>query len=226
MLAAITLSTNAICAETVEDFNTWVHYSITSPLPWGNAAGERLRLMFDSPNRFGGDSRKYSQGVWRAGLGYIINANWSVAAGYGYSHTDVPYTRIPFGEHRAFQQVVWSGRSGRFALGSRHRLEERSPETGDDLGLRSRHQFRISHPITGVSWLSWVIWDEVFLNLNQTDYGAERGVDQNRAFAGIGWKASETLRGEIGYLQQLNHRPNAADRVNHVLAFSVAVSFK
>jgi hypothetical protein len=210
----------------VEDFNTWVHVSVTGTLFPDESSGSRWRYIIDSPNRFGNDARKYSQGVARAGLGYNLNSRWSVWAGYSYSHTDIPYTRVPFGEHRAFQQLLWTGRTGRFALGARLRLEERFPETGRDMGLRLRQQFRISHPVGRSTWLSWVVWDEVFLNLNRTDYGARRGLDQNRAFAGLGWKWSDTLRTEAGYMHHFNRRPGGAHRVNHVLAFSVALSFQ
>jgi hypothetical protein len=211
---------------TIEDFNTWVHLSVTGTLLPEEAGGSRWRYIIDSPSRFGDQARKYSQVVGRAGLGYTLNPQWSLWAGYSYSHTDIPYARVPFGEHRAFQQLLWTGRTGRFTLGARHRLEERFPQTGNDMGVRLRHQFRVSHPVGQSKALSWVAWEEVFLNLNRTDYGARRGLDQNRLFAGIGWKLSETLRSEAGYLHHFNQRPGGPDRVNHVLAFSVALSVR
>jgi len=224
--AVLVLSPLPARSHTVEDFNTWVHLSMTGTLFPAEAGGSRWRYIIDSPSRFGDRARKYSQAVGRAGIGYTLNSQWSAWAGYSYSHTDTPYTRVPFGEHRAFQQLSWTGRTGRFTLGTRHRLEERFPETGNDLGLRLRHQFRVSHPLGSSKVLSWVLWEEIFLNLNETDYGARRGVDQNRTFAGVGWKWSETLRSEAGYMHHFNRRPGGANRVNHVFALSVALSFR
>jgi hypothetical protein len=226
VVAALLLTMLATRSVAVEDTNVWFNYSIMGPLRFDKEEGSRWRYIFDSPNRFGDDASKYSQGIWRAGLGYIFNAQWSAWAGYGYSHTDVPYTGTPFGEHRTFQQLLWTRRISDFSFSSRFRLEERFPETGDDVGLRFRHQFRVSHPLGDQTSLIWVVWDELFLNLNQTDYGAMTGVDQNRAFAGIGWRWSETVRSEAGYLHHFNRRPGRENRVNHVLALSLAFSFR
>lgn len=211
---------------TVEDFNTWIQYSITGPLGPSREGTNHWRYTFDSPNRFGDNSRRTSQQVWRGGLGYAVTPQWSVWAGYGYSDTDVPYTRVPYGEHRPFQQVIWSGRRRAFNISSRHRLEERFPETGDDFGLRSRHQLRVSHPVGRIAPLSVVISEEIFFNLNTTDYGARRGVDQNRLFGGLGWKWTEFLRTEAGYMNHYSRRPGREKRMNHVLGLNLVLAFK
>jgi hypothetical protein len=53
-----------------------------------------------------------------------------------------------------------------------------------------------------------------------------RGVEQNRAFAGISHAITPTTRLEIGYLNQYypGHR-GANDRMNHVLATSLGMAF-
>lgn len=224
--AVLVLAGSTIRGKTVEDFNTWFQYSLTGPLGSSRDGTNPWRYTFDSPNRFGGNSRHYSQGVWRGGIGYALTRQWSFWVGYGYSDTDVPYTRTPFGEHRPFQQVIWTGQGARFSLSSRHRLEERFPETGDDMGLRSRHQFRVSHPVAGIAPLSVVASEEIFFNLNATDYGAQRGVDQNRAFVGLGWRWSEILRTETGYMNHYIRRPGRENRMNHVWMINVSLAFR
>jgi hypothetical protein len=89
-----------------------------------------------------------------------------------------------------------------------------------------RRQFRVSHPLRLVPPLSGIVSEEIILNLNATDYGARPGIDQNRAFAGLGWDWSPVNRSEIGYMHQLVHRPGGPDRHNHILAVSFAFSFK
>ena len=84
----------------------------------------------------------------------------------------------------------------------------------------------IVDPLAGLKPFFWVLWEELFLNLNATDYGAKRGLDQNRAFAGLGWHWSQTARSEAGYLHHFNRRPGRENRVNHVLALNLAFSFK
>ena len=129
-------------------------------------------------------------------------------------------------EHRGFQQILWLDRVENFTLSTRHRLEERCPDTGHDVGLRSRHLFRATHPLGTLKPLYWSLWDEVFFNLNETDYGAKTGLDQNRTFAGFGWQWTEVTRSEIGYLHHFVRRPGGDDRVNHVLSLTMAPAFR
>ena len=67
------------------------------------------------------------------------------------------------------------------------------------------------------------VFDEVFLNLNDTDWGAESGLDRNRIFAGIGWKPKSMpyLKGEVGYLNQLIDRPSGIHRMDHLLSLNL-----
>ncbi len=226
LLACLALTPISAGGATIHDHNTWVNFSLTGPLLDGQGGASRWRFTFDSPNRFGDNSRQYAQGAWRAGLGYALNSHWSIWAGGSYTRTDTPYSSVPYGEPRGFQQVLWTDRSGDFILQYRLRLEERFPDTGNDLGLRLRQQFRVSHPLPAFKPLSWVLWEELFLNLNETDYGARRGLDQNRAFVGLGWTWSEIVRSEAGYLHHFNRRPGRVDGVNHTLAVSLAITFK
>ena len=78
------------------------------------------------------------------------------------------------------------------------------------------------------SYKSWGVsptpmaWDEVFIGLNDIDWGAPRGLDQNRLFVG-GWAAvAPHLRVELGYLFLYVDRDD--DTVGHVLATNVFVS--
>jgi hypothetical protein len=211
---------------TIDDGNTWFHFTVTGPLDVRGSEAKRWRYSFDSPNRFASQPWEYAQGVWRAGVGYLLNSKWSVWAAYSYSRTDTPYTSVPVHEHRATQQLLWADRVGEFSLSYRQRLEQRFPDVGKDTGFRYRHQFRVSHPLALTRPLSWVVWDEISFNLNDTDYGATSGPEQNRAFAGFGWKWSEITRSEIGYLHQYGWRPDKDDRVNHVLAIYLTMTFK
>lgn len=216
----------AAASSVIEDRNTWLQLAITGPLLGSRPEARPWRYALDSPNRFGNNSRQYSQGAWRAGIGYMLNQAWSVWAGCSYTYTDTPYTRAPFGEPRGYQQLTWTGRASAFNLQHRFRFEEKFPATGHDMGLRVRHQFRVSHPIPGIRPLAWVWSEEVFFNLNATDYGARRGLDQNRTFAGFAWQWSEHTRSEVGYLHHFTNRSGQPNRVNHVLAVSLALAFR
>ena len=81
----------------------------------------------------------------------------------------------------------------------------------------------MSRPIRSGSRLSLVASDELFVHLNDTIRNA-RGIDQNRAFAGVGIGVTRGGRLELGYLNQFSpgHR-GAADRMNHI--FSTAFNW-
>ncbi|NIO04570.1 MAG: DUF2490 domain-containing protein [Proteobacteria bacterium] len=70
-------------------------------------------------------------------------------------------------------------------------------------------------------------YDEVFLNLNSTDWGADSGFDQNRVFAGFGWHfgPSRHIRAAIGYLNQFVHKTSADDEINHILSINLLLNF-
>lgn len=69
-------------------------------------------------------------------------------------------------------------------------------------------------------------WDEVFIHLNDTDFGTRAGFNQNRAFVGFGWKwnpETPKSRVEIGYLNQFIDSRTGSDRMNHLLAVNLFV---
>jgi len=69
-----------------------------------------------------------------------------------------------------------------------------------------------------------VFYDEYFINLNHTDYGARKGFDQNRAFLGGNWALNPDTKLEIGYLNQYVNTKQA-DLMNHVFSTTLNFSF-
>ena len=68
------------------------------------------------------------------------------------------------------------------------------------------------------------IWDEVFIHLNDTNFGARTGFNQNRLFAGIGWDhdPQDRWRSEIGYLYQEVNIPGAGNNIsNHIVSLNL-----
>lgn len=226
MITALLLGTGVARGIGVtEDKNVWLHFSVTGPLLGTRAGPNPWRFAFESPHRFAADAHQYAQGAWRFGVGRTLSPEWSAWGGYVFTRTDVPYTRTPYLEHRPYQQLTWTRRGGRNQLSCRLRVEERFLETGNDMGLRVRQQVRMSVPVREIKPLAWVFSEEYFLNINATDYGARRGLDQNRAFAGASWQWSEVMRTEFGYLHQYVHRNGQPNRVNHALVLHLALSF-
>lgn len=183
--------------------------------------GGQWKWWFDGHLRLLDDAGGFNQSIVRPGIGWNLNDNLAVWAGYGWIHT-APLAGDNFDEHRTWQQLTWSHGNEAWTFAFRSRLEQRFLETGADTGWRFRQLVRMQHHLPELPRLSFVAWDEIFFHLNDTDWGAVSGFDQNRLFVGFGWKhqPNSRLRTEIGYLNQVIDIPSGADRVNHLLSIN------
>lgn len=204
-------------AQKVHDEGWWT--ALFSQGQLGEDPNGKWRWWFDGHARFFDDTEGFGQSIVRPGVGYAISDNATVWAGYGWIRT-APGSGSDFDENRIWQQITWSKNCEPIRFGLRSRLEQRFLETGDDTGWRFRQFFRVWHTLPEYPRFSLVAWDEVFLNLNDTDYGARTGLDQNRVFAGFGWTKTpdSKLRTEIGYMNQFINASSGPDRSNHLVA--------
>jgi hypothetical protein len=138
--------------------------------------------------------------IARPGIGWTFSPALAVHVGYAYIPTLVDAARDTR-EHRVWQQVIFNHAAGAAAkLQARARLEQRFG-SGDDVGHRVRVFARAQwQPSPSVN-LQLVGWDELFLGLNDTDWAAKSGYDQNRLFVGLGTDTKLAgVRVEAGYL--------------------------
>ena len=216
LLIVIAGMLNSSQAQTLDDTGLWF-------AAFGNGKFESLndedplRWWFDTHYRLRDDTSGFNQSIIRPGLGYAIDDKQTVWAGYAWIKT-APVLGNNFDEHRFWQQWTATPSMGDWKFLHRSRFEQRWLETGDDVGLRWRQLVRGQRILTSCPEYSFVIWDEVFFNLNDTDWGANSGLDQNRAFIGFGYKRcpNSKFRTEIGYLNQFVDRQS--DGMNHILS--------
>ena len=180
------------------------------------------RWWFDANIRYLGDDFELFQTVIRPGIGYQLNDEQSVWLGYAWIGEEIPELR--FHENRLWEQWLLTRDWGDVTAVLRSRLEQRWVSLGDQAGWRYRQMVRVQKPVTGNPNLLWVAWDEIFFHLNDTDWGARTGYNQNRLFIGLGRKPrpSSRRRTEIGYLyQQINVAEDGADLSNHILSINI-----
>lgn len=153
----------------------------------------------------------------RIGLGYQLNADLSVAAGYG-NLLAAPalaggHTRTD--EHRVFQQIQLSASYKKVKILQRLRNEQRwqtivinDENTGKiKFSNRVRYLLNLSIPVfknPGLPQL--VIADEILLQ-----FGKEivyNSFDQNRLFIGIKQKISNSLSFDAGYMHVFQQKSN------------------
>ncbi|WP_055444243.1 DUF2490 domain-containing protein [Lacinutrix himadriensis] len=154
----------------------------------------------------------------RTGLGYTFNESKNnILLGYGYilsenyiGNTDEKAT---VNEHRVFQQFTSKQNIGKLKLNHRYRFEQRFVE--DDFKMRLRYFLGFNYPLQnkedGKSPLYLSAYNEVFLNTESDVF------DRNRVYGGLGYKFSENLKLELGYMNQFFEN-SGRDQIN-IIAF-------
>ncbi len=223
-LLGVTLS-GAVDAGTIEDFHTWGDVIVTGSLGRFNPELKNFKYMIEGLGRFGNDSSRLSLGMVRTGLGYALTEETSVWLGYAWITYDEPFAKTPFDEHRIWQDFSWGHKYSYATLSTRSRLEQRIMPTGSDVGWRFRQRIKVSVPLAFAPDFSLIGSEEYFANINQTNYGADDGFDQNRVFAGLGYNFNKHTNTEIGYMNNYIRKATGSDRMYHYLAVNVLFKY-
>ena len=206
MIAALLAGPAA--AQDVQSWNTLV---VQGPVDG------KLLLWAEVQPRLTSDAGRLGQFIARGALGVRLKNDIDLHAGYHFQHNN-PAPGISSDEHRLWQQVqapVFRRDNGT-ALITRWRLEQRMIVGAQDLGWRLRMQWRLQLPLHGKGTAGPLLQSETFVALNNTDWGARSGLDQQRSFVGWLQPLSKRLNLEAGYMHQYIRRPGA-DPGNHIL---------
>ena len=220
LLAIMVLSLpSPLLADTIEDGRYWFALATQGKLPT-----ENWSWNFDVHQRFRDEGKHADQFLTRASVAYHINPKTNIGLGFDHA-VNHPAGKEASDENRLWQQIAYKFDSiYGVNLSSRTRLEQRWREGGDDTSYRFRQMIRATMPLEINPKLSIVAYDELFINLNNTDWNVNRGNDQNRAFLGASYAFNPSTSIESGYLNQYVNTRNI-DRVNHVLATTLRLSF-
>ncbi len=219
LLALIALSQNLHAQDVQEDGRIWLNVNVQSSLPF-----EGWNWYADLQPRWREEGSEFDQLLIVPAVFYKFSPKSS--AWIGYERT----VSHPAGKTNSDENKVWEQFSYQFdpindwKIQSRTRLEQRTIESKEGVGIRLRQMFKVVKSISHNVPLSLVLSDEIFINLNSTDWGANQGIDQNRAFVGLGYKVNPHINFEVGYLNQaVNARP--VDKENHVLSTTLSFNF-
>ena len=206
-------------AETEEDGRLWFNLNAIGKLP-----AQSWQWYAELQPRWREEGSHMDQLLIRPAVFYQINRQTSLWLGYAHVMT-YPDGKKSFDENRTWQQLLHNFEPmGSISLQSRTRFEQRFIENSDETGYKIRQMIRLTIPSQLSPKLQWVVYDEYFMNLNDTDFGARQGFDQNRAFLGVNWAFAPTFKLEVGYLNQyVNTQSN--DLSNHVLSGTINLSF-
>lgn len=220
MVLSCTFATHlhAEVEEVEEDGAFWINMNAQGKLPVDN-----LNWYAEYQPRWRQEGKHFDASILRPAIYYAITQNASLWLGYANVRFH-PAGRSSREENRLWQQFLYRFEPiDNVFMQSRTRFEQRHFENASDTGYRLRQLFRVSVPITASPY-SFVLWDEYFIHMNDTDWGSVRGFDQNRAFIGINTKINQQVALEVGYLNQYINTRNV-DRENHVLSTTLNLQF-
>ena len=215
----IPFAASAAWAEVAEDFRIWGNVTARGNFGFVDPDLKRWRWWMEVQPRTRESGSEMDQLLIRPGIGYALSDRSTVWIGYAHV-TNYPVVGETIQENRIWQQYMWAGPTPLGAFTSRTRFEQRWQDNGDDTGGRFRQFFKFNWPFSFHPAASFVMWDEVFVHLNTTDWGAKQGFDQNRGFAGLGYRWHPSVLVEIGYINQYINTSNT-DRMNHILSLNL-----
>nr|WP_262905959.1 DUF2490 domain-containing protein [Hymenobacter terricola] len=196
----------------------------SGPAAYGQGGGAPVgwvKLSLDSPLR--GHWSLYSevesrqsnalltaQHLGRVGFRLHVGPSFSLTTGYVLAANDCGRPNgATAPEHRFYQEVAIADATGPVRASHRLRAEERwlrsSPETAFRFAPRLRYQLRLVVPLHSggqlpVGSLFIVAADEVFAGLGRQE--GRSFLEENRASAGLGYRASRRTMLEMSYLHQ------------------------
>ena len=218
ILTSVVLTYSPLIKAMDEDSRLWQAF-----IAEGNITKD-VRWYAEVQARWKDDVKNFDQGFLRPALNFALSEKASLWLGYAYADTKVANGHTH--EDRWWQQFQYVSKYNDITWLTRSRLEQRHLDSGDSASYRFRQQIRASLPINGRNDLSYLVWDEVFWNVNDSQWAGSEGFNQNRLFTGLMWKYTESSRLEIGYLNQfINGTNGRTDQMNHVLSSFVFIGF-
>jgi hypothetical protein len=215
------LAASLAAQERVTDQNAhlWLTYD-------GNHAfgGTRWRAHLEGHWRRNDLGLKWQQLLLRPGITYALTPNLGATLGYAFIET-WPYGRTQTGtkftEHRAWEQILATYRTGRASWGSRGRFEGRWLE-GLNGGWRYENRLRLMQrltiPINRRTYFT--AHDEFWVYVKP--FVSNSTFDQNRAYTAIGWNLGEGWSVETGYMHQaLLRRSGLVLESNHTIRITL-----
>lgn len=217
-LAAVVIATAMPAFASVDDdLQLWTPVTLDVPIY------KKVRGYCEVAPRIGDGVGKLNQFLLRPGIEYRFTDDFSLFAGYlwqrTYSENSINY------ENRIWQQALFDKDIKRLSIINRTRLEQRFFNTTGGTGNRLRHMVKLNLGLYRQLYLTTS--NELFLNLNSVNNGPQRGVDQNRFFAGIGLKSYKGSRIEAGYqYQYVNRSDEFDDQGNHAILIQTFIGLR
>ncbi|WP_198290678.1 DUF2490 domain-containing protein [Methylophilus sp. 5] len=202
-----------------EDGSYWHTLRLQGTLP-----AQNLYWNMDFNPRYRNEGKHIDYLYYRPAIFYKPNPKTSLWLGHD-TIIGHPAGKSAYHENRWWEQFQYQfDPIASITFTNRTRVEEREREGFHDVGYRLREMIKSSTPLKNHSKLSFVVSNELFINVDKTDWGARRGFDQNRFFVGLNWKITERCNLETGYLNQFVNKATH-HLENHIINTTLGFKF-
>lgn len=219
LMAALCLAASGgrASAEPVHDGQLWINTTLFGSI--GDAA-----FFAEVQPRFGTGISQLDQLILRPAVGWKVDQTLTLYQGYASVETHGAGNGVRT-EDRSFQEINWKiGELSGVKVASRTRFEQRWQSSGRDVGFRLREQLRFAKPLTEEKdSVSAIGWTELFVALNDTDWGARAGFDRIRSFVGLELPIGGASTVEVGYMNQTARTTASGVAVDHILSLNLFV---
>ncbi len=214
--AAVFVAANPAMANE-DDANVWLGQFATIN------ATDKVYVRLEAQERFTNDAERLGQLLLRSLVGYRINKDVNIGAGYAFVLTD-PVGPVEMNEHRFYQElnVRMLTTSGGTTLDARTRLEQRTFEERDETAWRLRQFVQLRVPVSDKGHRI-VAYTEPFIDLNETDV-QRGGLSIWRNFVGVSIPIAKGIEVVPGYLNQHVFR-DGLDRSDHTANVNLFMTF-
>ncbi len=216
-VAVLMLISSTLIAQRLHTVNNdlWLQYN------GDHKISKKIGLHLEYQERRSSFGSSNQQHLFRTGINYHFLPNAFASAGYAYVYT-YPYgdfaVKSTFPEHRIYEQLQYSTNLSKVEAITRFRLEQRLsnlPTMQADSSFaaasqstytnRFRYFQRLSLPFKGSKIIDGsfygTFYNEFFINFGK--HVGKNIFDQNRAFAGMGYKVPKLGKVELGYMNQI-----------------------
>ena len=204
-----------------EDFQIWVPVNLNVKL------SDNWRGFLEVQPRIGNNAQDLNVAIVRPAIGYAFNSNWTVWAGYLMQATRNSSNDYNI-ENRSWQGLTFKDKYDSNIVEVRNRLEQRFLPHNHDISYRWRTRVRIEHLFDQSPW-SLIASEEIFVNLNNNEVNKnlQDGLNQNRAYVGVGYRFNPNFQVETGYLNNyvFNSSPTTLDQNNNVWMTNLNLNF-
>lgn len=196
------------------DFQQWSLMTVNKNL------NDKWSLYFELQNRLGQQARHENLFFIRPAVHYKLNKYSSIGQGYAWV-PNFSGDRL-LNENRLWQQIDYHNKINNYNFFAWMRLEERFLEGTDSVSIRDRLRVGIKHPLFKLKTWKWIVFDELWINLNDVQNGPSIGIDESWIFTGVEKTFNKHVSANFGYM--LNYLNRDIDQLQHAIRLHLNIN--